>query len=850
MRDVHSRPAKPFPTGSDGQFWRSTGPDEKSPSFSIVAIGASAGGLDACRMLVDALPLHAGLAFILVQHLDPTHESMLVELLAGHTSMKVLQATDGMPVEREHLYVIPPGAYLAVKDGALRLSQPRERHGARLPVDFLLRSLADEYAARAICVILSGTGSDGSSGLKAVKEKGGLVIVQDPEEAGFDGMPRSAILTGAVDLVLPAAKIPEAILKYDARAPKNAPLQEPAQHWLAQIIELLRAKTAHDFRMYKHGTLQRRIERRMALQTGDMGLYLQKLRDDPGEIELLAKDLLINVTSFFRDPKVFGFLSDKVIPGLVANRSADQPLRIWIAGCSTGEETYTLAMLFREAIAAAGSNVRLQVFASDIDSDAVAQAREGLYPASIVADVSVERLARFFAKEDRGYRVVQDLREDVVFTVQDVLADPPFSRLDLVSCRNLLIYLGPEAQAKVLALFHFALREGGVLLLGSAETVGEPEGRFTPISKTERIFRHTARGRPGDFGFLGADGVRIPARQSQGPLPSRQTVLAELCRRLVLENYAPATVLINRKNECLFSLGPTDRYLSVAPGQPTHDLLAMARKGLGSRLRSIIQRVFHENAAVSVGGCRVDRDGGALRFGISARPVVNDGEELALITFVDEAKAEGRQERAGATGDASHVEELEKELEATRAELQGAIRNLEISSEEQKAINEEALSVNEEFQSTNEELLTSKEELQSLNEELTALNNQLQETLDRQRTTSDDLQNVLYSTDVATIFLDVNSENPFLHACDQVAVQRDRERCRAPAGGPRRACGRQRASVRRQGRAGQASADRTGDRGAHRRLVHAPHPALPDAAGRRGRRGHHVHRHYRPQRRQ
>ena len=305
-----------------------------------------------------------------------------------------------------------------------------------------------------------------------------------------------------------------------------------------------------------------------------------------------------------------------------------------------------------------------------------------------------------------------------------------------------------------MALFHFALREGGVLLLGNAESVGEAHGRFTAISKSERIFRHTAHGRPGDFGFLGGDGVRIPARQGQGRSPTRETILAELCRRLVLEHYAPAAVLINRKNECLFSLGPTDRYLSVPPGPPTHDLLAMARKGLGAKLRSTIQRAFQENAPVTVGGCRVDHDGGTLCFSLSARPVLSEGEELALICFLDEAKPERRQRGAVAPGEVSRVAELEQELEATRIELQGAIRNLEISGEEQKAINEEALSVNEEFQSTNEELLTSKEELQSLNEELTALNNQLQETLDRQRTTADDLQNVLYSTDVATIFLD------------------------------------------------------------------------------------------------
>ncbi len=705
-------------------------------------------------MVLDALPADCGMAFILVQHLDPTHQSMLVDLLSGHTTMKVVQASEGMRIEREHLYVIPPGASLSVEAGALRLSQPLERHGARLPFDFLLHSLAQDAGPQAICVVLSGTGADGSSGLKAIKEKGGLVIAQDPEEAAFDGMPRAAILTGAVDLVLPAAKIAQAILKHEAGEDAPAPVQGREQDWLTQIVELLRAKTAHDFRLYKQGTLLRRIKRRMALETDHMDVYLQMLRDDPKELDLLAKDLLINVTSFFRDAEVFDYLAEKVLPGLIDEHSPDQPLRIWIAGCSSGEETYSLAILFREAVAAAGKHSKLQVFASDIDADAVAQAREGLYPVSIEADVSAERLARFFVREERGYRISPELRAEVVFTVQDVLSDPPFSRLDFVSCRNLLIYLGPEAQAKVLALFHFALREGGVLLLGSAESIGEPLGRFTAISKSERIFRHTARGRPGDFGFLGADVVRGPARQGLGRSPTRETILAELCKSMVLENYAPAAVLINRRNECLYSLGPTDRYLSIPPGPPTHDLLAMARKGLVAKLRSAIQRAFHEDAPVVVGGCRSDRDGVTLEFSLSARRVDNAGEELALICFIDEAPRRPRAGGAVGPGEVSRVAELEAELEAMRIELQDAIRNLEISTEDQKAINEEALSVNEEFQSTNEELLTSKEELQSLNEELTALNSQLQETLDRQRTTANDLQNVLYSTDMATIFLD------------------------------------------------------------------------------------------------
>jgi two-component system CheB/CheR fusion protein len=732
--------------------------------FLIVGIGASAGGLEACTKLVDALPAGNGMAFILVQHLDPTHESLMANLLAKHTAMTVWQATDGMLLERDHLYIIPPATYLSVGNGALHLSEPEARHGARRPFDFLLHTLAAEYGDRAVCVILSGTGADGSLGLKAVKEKGGLVIAQKPEEADYDGMPRSAIATRAVDLVLPLAKIPEALVKYDrrsalTRAKNGLRPPEAAQEWLPGIIELLRAKTPHDFTLYKHGTLQRRIERRMtmaSIETDDMDRYLDMLRSDAGELDLLVKDLLINVTSFFRDPQVFDFLAEKIVPDLIRSKAPDQPLRIWIAGCSTGEETYSLAMLFREQITAAKRDIKLQVFASDVDPDAVAKARDGLYPETIEAEVSTARLARFFSKDDHGYRVLPELRAAVVFTVQDVLADPPFSRLDLVSCRNLLIYLRPEAQAKVIALFHFALRESGVLILGSSETIGDVDGRFEVISKAERIYRHIGRSRSGELSFsMGAGGpVRVPARPGQGQEPSHQAALAELCRRLVLETYAPAAVLINGKHECLYSLGSTDRYLHVAPGHPTHDLLAMVPQGVRIKLRSAIQQASQKNIRVVVGGGEVNLGDDVVSFSIAVQPVVSEGETLLLICFVDEPKHEQKRDRPATSRDVPRIAELEQEIEATRTELQGAIRNLEISSEEQKTINEEALSVNEEFQSTNEELLTSKEELQSLNEELTALNSQLQETLERQRTASNDLQNVLYSTDVATLFLD------------------------------------------------------------------------------------------------
>jgi two-component system CheB/CheR fusion protein len=749
-RSGHSKAAAP----GSAPHVASRGPSPHAGDFPVVGIGASAGGLDACRKLLAALPADSGMAFILVQHLDPTHESMMVDLLAGHTPMVVRQAADGMPIERDHLYVIPPGTYLAVADGTLRLSQPLARHGARLPFDFLLNSLAADRGALAACVILSGTGADGSLGLQAVKGHGGLVIVQDPDEADYAGMPRNAIMTGAVDLVLPVAGIPAALRQISM---DRAGAPDTPRDWLPEIIDFLRSRTGHDFTLYKPGTLQRRIERRMgmaAIESNDPDRYIQMLRTDPSELALLAKDLLINVTRFFRDAYVFDFLAERIIPDLVRAHAPDRPIRIWIAGCSTGEETYSLAMLFREAISAAKLGIKLQVFASDIDPDAIAVAREGLYAAAIEADVSAERIARFFSKEDNSYRVSPELRAAVVFTVQDVLADPPFSRLDFVSCRNLLIYLRPEAQAKVVELFHFAVEQGGILLLGTSETIGDGNGRFEVISKPERLYRHIGRSRSGEFGLIRSlgDGARVLAKPV--PPPSRQAALAGLCLRMVMETYAPAAVLINRKHECLYSLGPTDRYLRVVPGHPSHDLLAMARQSLRTKLRSAIQQASQDGARIVIAGGRTNEAGHGGSFSIAVQPVRSENEELLLVCFVDDPKAGAVGDRPSARGDVPRVAELELELEATRTELQGAIHNLEISGEEQKAVNEEALSVQEEYQSTNEELLTSKEELQSLNEELTALNSQLQETLERQRTTSNDLQNVLYSTDVATLFLD------------------------------------------------------------------------------------------------
>ncbi len=723
----------------------------------IVAIGASAGGLEACRRLLATLVPDRHTAFLLVQHLDPTHDSLLVDLLKRHTELSIVQAEDGMTIAPDHCYVISPGTYLSVAGLRLRVTRPRVRPGARMPFDFLLRTVAEAYGARAACIILSGTGADGSLGAAAIRAKGGLVIAQDPGEAAYAGMPASVIAAGCVDHVLPISEM-QAALTARRQPDKNPDRLDNDSGSLATIVDLLRTKTAHDFTHYKPGTLQRRIERRMAqaqIDPADFNRYAAMLQTDPRELDLLASDCLINVTSFFRDTAAFHYLAREILPALVARLMPDRTLRIWIAGCSTGEETYTLVILCREAIAAANGQVKLQVFASDVDAASVAMAREGSYPASIEADVSPERLARFFSREDDRYRVLPELRGAVVFTVQDVLADPPFSRLDLVSCRNLLIYLRPDAQARVISLFHFALRDGGVLLLGGAETIADATGRFEVISKPERLYRRVGRSRPGDLALLTdtAEAARVPTRA--GPAATRQAGLAELCRRIVLETYAPAAILIDARSNCLFSLGPTENYLRVAPGYPTHDLLAMTRPELRLRLAAAIRQANSTDARVVIAGSTTRRK----PYSIAVQPVRQDTERLMLVCFLDEPRLLAGEKMQTSDGQGAHenapgAADLEAELEATRVELQDAIHSLEVSAEEQRAINEEALSVNEEYQSTNEELLTSKEELQSLNEELTALNTQLQETLERQRTTSNDLQNILNSTDVATLFLD------------------------------------------------------------------------------------------------
>jgi two-component system CheB/CheR fusion protein len=730
-------------------------------NFRVVGIGASAGGLDAFQKFFDALPNNSRMAFILIQHLDPTHQSMMVELLSKHTQMKVQQAKNGMRIAPNRVYTIPPGFYLSVKNNTLRLSVPHERHGARLPFDFLLFSLAEQFGARAACVILSGSGADGSLGLKAVKERGGLVIAQSPDEAAFDGMPQSAIRTGAVDVILPVSKIPEALSNYDHRISSirlkdRSPPANASQDEMGAIIELLRTRTPYDFTLYKPGTVKRRIERRMALATiqiDDMSRYLDFLRNNSPEVTLLAKDLLINVTSFFRNPEVFDYLAAKIIPDLI-RQCTNRRIRVWVAGCSTGEEAYSLAMLFQEQIDELGQQVTLQIFASDIDPDAVAFAREGLYPQAIESDVSADRLAHFFRKEDSHYRVSKDLRSSIVFTKHDVLVDPSFAYIDLVSCRNLLIYLQPEGQAAVLSQFHFALRDNGVLLLGNAEAADTTDRDFEADSKPNRIYRRIGPRRPGALHLNRNMGAVTVAQKMQRSGPDLESALASVCHQIVVEKYAAVMIVINSKNECLYSLGAVDRYLRVAPGYVTHDVIAMARDGVRTALRSAIEKAKRAKKNIVCDGRYSSGNGDMFSFSIAAEPLMLEGQDLLCISFIDKPKMKRNEEYPASPQSRSRVAELEQELKHTKMELEGAIRNLEFVETAQKVDHQELIAVNEEFQSTNEELLTSKEELQSLNEELTALNSQLLETLERHRVATSDLQNVLFSTDIAMLFLD------------------------------------------------------------------------------------------------
>lgn len=718
--------------------------------FPIVVIGSSAGGLEACRALFDGWHDSQGMAFIIVQHLDPTHESMLVPLLASHTALHVHEAQEGAGVVPGVVHVIAPGKYLKVEDMALRLTDPAPGTGVRLPLDALLMSLANSGVAdRCACIILSGTGADGSAGATTLKEGGGLIIAQDPEEAQFDAMPRNAILTGSVDHILPIKDIPSEVKAHFAATPVaqariDGQASQPAED-IRPILDWLHLKTHHDFRLYKTGTLTRRIKRRMQMfpAISGMAAYLDRLKKDDAETEMLAQDLMINVTAFFRDPEVFDYLEKHVIPELLSMIRDGKPLRVWVAGCSTGEEAYSLAMLLLEACTAPVQQANIQIFASDADGDAIDFARAGLYPLSISDQIPGKRLERFFVASKEGYQASQELRGLIVFTAHDVLTDPPFARLDFISCRNLLIYLGPEAQRRLLGLFHFALAPDGLLLLGTAETAGGNNSIFIPVNK------------PIAGIFMAKDTKPLTA-----PPPEEKRLeetgldYGAICRQLVLEQMIPAAVLINQKNEWLFAMGPTERFLRPASGYPTRDLPDLIKSSLrGDLVRAILEARSTQKKAIRTcrEGFETAEDCAVI---ITALPLGKPHAGLLLVGLGEEQLRQGAETGAAPDSNPDGIEGLKRDLAAARSDLASVIHALENANEEQGAINAEAASVNEEYQSANEELLTSKEELQSLNEELTALNSQLQETLELHRTTSNDLQNVLYSTNVATIFLD------------------------------------------------------------------------------------------------
>jgi chemotaxis methyl-accepting protein methylase/PAS domain-containing protein len=740
--------------------------------FPIVGIGTSAGGLEALEHFLGHVPKGSGLALVIVQHLDPTRKGIMPELLQRHTGMKVIQVKDRTLVQPNCVYVIPPNKDMSILHGVLHLLEPTSPRGLRLPIDFFLRSLAEDRQEHSIGVILSGMGSDGTLGLRAIKEKGGVVLVQDPATAKFDGMPRSAIDSGLADIVAPVDDLPARILAYLKRTPlartSEAPLEDKTQSALEKAIILLRTHTGHDFSLYKRNTLHRRIERRMGIhQIHKIAGYVRYLQENTQELDLLFKELLIGVTSFFRDPAAWEELRKKILPALIASRPDGQVMRAWVAGCSTGEEAYSLAMVFKEVVEKLKprKKISLQVFATDLDKDAIDKARQGIYPENICADVAPHRMSRFFTKEEHGCRVRKEIREMVIFAPQSLIMDPPFTKLDILSCRNLLIYLAPEMQKKLFPLFHYSLTPGGVLFLGSAETVGTFTDLFAPLNHKLRLFRRTTTA-------LRSDPIEFPSSFAP-PLPAGAEPLAaakpnaslqSLADHLVLERYAAPTVLVNDKGNILYVSGRTGKYLEPAAGKANWNIFAMAREGLRYDLSNAFHKALEQDAPVVIRGLQLGANGTKQHVDISvqrlAEPEALRG--LVMIAFTDvpaplAAVAPGHSGQTGKNSARStRVAELQRKYQQARLEAQTIREEMQTSQEELRSTNEEQQSTNEELQSTNEELTTSKEEMQSLNEELQTVNNELQSKVDELSRANNDMKNLLNSTDIATLFLDKN----------------------------------------------------------------------------------------------
>ena len=747
---------------------RATAPaPSASVLFPIVGIGASAGGLEALERFLGHVPAGSGMAFVIIQHLDPTHKGIMPELLQRATGMKVLQVKDRTKVRPDCVYVIPPNKDMSILHGVLHLLEPVAPRGLRLPIDFFLRSLAQDRQEHSIGVILSGMGSDGTLGLRAIKEKAGVALVQDPATAKFDAMPRSAVDAGLADIVARVDELPGKILAYLQRTPLLARTEVAAadktQNALEKAVILLRAHTGHDFSLYKRNTLCRRIERRMGIhQITRMAAYVRFLQENSQELNLLFKELLIGVTNFFRDPAAWEQLREQAIPALLASRSPGHALRAWVPGCSTGEEAYSLAIVFKEAVEQAKpkGNFALQIFATDLDRDAIEKARQGLFPSNISADVSPERLSRFFAKDERGYRVRKEIREMVIFAPQNIIMDPPFTKLDILSCRNLLIYLGSEVQKKLIPLFHYSLIPGGILFLGSAETAGGITDLFAPVSGKFRIFRRTESSlRPEPIEFPSSFSAAPPSVPEARPAAKAPLSLQSLADQLVLQRYAPPAVLVNDKGDIFYVSGHTGKYLEPAAGKANWNIFVMAREGLRYELSDAFEKALRQKGTIALHGLRVGTNGGEQCVDVTLQRLEEPGplQGLVMIVFTDvaapkAAKAADRAPKARARS--ARLAEVEQELLQARAEARATHEEMQTSQEELRSANEELQSTNEELQSTNEELTTSKEEMQSLNEELQTLNTELQAKVDELSRTSNDMKNLLDSTDIATLFLD------------------------------------------------------------------------------------------------
>jgi chemotaxis methyl-accepting protein methylase len=736
-------------------------------SFPIIGIGASAGGLEALEQFLKQVPAGSGMAFVIVQHLDPTRKGIMPELLQRATGMKVIQVKDRTRTQPDCVYVIPPNKDMSILHGVLHLLKPTATRGMRLPIDFFLRSLAQDQQEHSVGVILSGMGSDGTLGLRAIKEKAGVVLVQEPATAKFDSMPRSAIDAGLADIVAPVDELPGKILAYLQRTPLLAhtrgSLEDKSQSALEKVVILLRTHTGNDFSFYKRNTLYRRIERRMGIhQIHKMAGYVRYLQENSQELDILFKELLIGVTNFFRDPAAWVQLSEQAVPELLASRAPGQALRAWVPGCSTGEEAYSLAIVLKEAVdeVRPRGKFTIQIFATDLDRDAIDKARRGCFPANIAADISEARLKRFFAKEERGYRVRKEIREMVIFAPQNLIMEPPFTKLDILCCRNLLIYLTPEVQKKLIPLFHYSLAPGGILFQGSAETIGDYTNLFAALDGKSRLFRRIESVlHPEPVNFPSSFGAGLPATPEALPAAKPAASLQSLADQLVLQCYAPPSVLTNEAGDIFYVSGRTGKYLEPAAGKANWNLFAMAREGLRYELADAFKEALQKKEGVTRPGLKVGTNGGTQCVNVTVQRLEEPGplHGLVMIVFTDvaapvAAAPAGRPPKRHAHS--PRLAELEQELLRIRGEARANHEEMQTSQEELRSANEELQSTNEELQSTNEEMTTSKEEMQSMNEELQTVNTELQVKVDELSRTSNDMKNLLDSTDIATLFLD------------------------------------------------------------------------------------------------